>query len=150
MTDSEINLLAICAWKENRHGQIPGMTSIINVVMNRMAKHGKTVEEIVYAPNQFTSMSVASDPEYRIHPLSSHGVDLAAWNEAETLAQQAAQGALQDITNSSTLYYAPKSIKTNRTFTLPSGEIVPFPQTWNPKVVRYEATIADQLFFVET
>lgn len=149
MTDAEITLLATVCWKENRRGQIPGMTSIINVVQNRVEKHGKTIEEIVMAPWQFTSMSVKSDPEFSVDPSKSHGADLSAWTEAQDLAQQASNGSLQDITLGSTLYYAPKGIKTNKTITLPTGEIVPFPQTWNANVVKYATTIAEQIFFKE-
>ena len=149
MADEGIELLAVCAWKENRRGGIPGMTSIINVIQNRAVRRGKTIEQIIMAPWQFTSMSVASDPEYSIDPSKSTGIDLDMWNDAQYLDMQAAAGVLVDLTNGSTLYYAPKGIKTTKTIMLPNGENVPFPQTWNPKAVRYACTICDQHFFVE-
>ena len=149
MTDKEIDLLATCAWRENRHGDISGMSSIINVVQNRAVKHGKSIEQIILAPWQFTSMSVPSDPEYSLDPAKSTGLDLAMWNAAQDLARRAAAGVLVDLTNGSTLYYAPKGIKTTSTFMLPNGENVPFPQKWNPKAVRYACTICGQHFFVE-
>ena len=151
MTDAEIKLLATVAWKENRRGQIPGMTSIINVVQNRVGhrNYPSTLEGVIMQPKQFTSMSVASDPEYKVDPAQSKGVDLAAWKTAQDLAALAAAGTLEDITHGSTLYYEPKSIVTHATITLPNGETIPFPHTWNPAKARYQATIAGQVFFTE-
>jgi hypothetical protein len=65
------------------------------------------------------------------------------------LSHQAAAGVLVDLTNGATLYYAPKGIQTTKTITLPNGENVPFPQTWNKKAVRYSCTICEQVFFIE-
>jgi spore germination cell wall hydrolase CwlJ-like protein len=147
MNDYQKRLLAEVAWKENRAGKIPGMTSIINVVMNRSKMHHVPVDSIIMQPKQFTSMSVRSDPEYGVDPSKSTGIDAVAWASAQQLASQADSGTLKDITNGSTLYYSPKSIKTNKYFKLPSGEMVLFPQTWNPKAVKFQAEIAGQLFF---
>jgi spore germination cell wall hydrolase CwlJ-like protein len=152
LTDAEIKLLATVAWKENRRGGVPGMTSIINVVQNRVAhpnKHWSDIESVIMAPWQFTSMSVGSDPEYSIDPSKSTGADLLAWGNAQGLAEQANAGVLADLTIGATLYFSPKGIKTTKTFMLPNGESVPFPQTWNPKAVRYAGEIASQLFFIE-
>jgi spore germination cell wall hydrolase CwlJ-like protein len=152
LTDAEIKLLATVAWKENRRGGVPGMTSIINVIQNRVEhpnKRWNDIESVIMAPWQFTSMSVESDPEYSLDPAKSTGLDLAMWNAAQDLARRAAAGVLVDLTNGSTLYYAPKGIKTTSTFMLPNGENVPFPQKWNPKAVQYACTICGQHFFVE-
>ena len=151
MTDAEIKLSAECAWKENRRGGTPGMQSVINIQHNRMGhrNYPDTIEGVIMQPKQFTSMSVPSDPEYRIDPEKSIGADLAAWSMAKELSIEALAGALEDLTHGSTLYYAPKSIVTHATITLPSGETIPFPQKWNPAKVRYQATIAGQVFFTE-
>jgi hypothetical protein len=147
VNDYEKRLLAECAWKENRAGKIPGMQSVINVVMNRAKMHHAPIDAIIMTPKQFTSMSVKTDPEYGVDPSKSTGIDAIAWACAQTLASEAAAGTLEDITHGSTLYYAPKGIKTNKYFKLPSGELVLFPQKWNPDAVKYQATIAGQLFF---
>ena len=151
MNQAEIELLATVAWKENRRGRIPGMTSIINVVQNRADKHGKTIDQIIMQPLQFTSMSVASDPEYSVDPSKSVGVDRDAWADAQDLAAQASQGALQDITSGSTLYFAPAGMPASTVvpYTLPDGTETVFPKHWNQNAVRYVCTIASQLFFVE-
>jgi spore germination cell wall hydrolase CwlJ-like protein len=151
MNQSDIELLATVAWKENRRGRIPGMTSIINVVMNRSAKHNKSIEQIIMAPRQFTSMSVPSDPEYSIDPQESVGIDHDAWMDAQDLAAQASQGALHDITNGSTMYFAPAGMPSSAVvpYVLPDGTRTVFPKMWNIMAVRYTCTIAKQLFFVE-
>jgi len=149
MTDTEEKLLAEVAWKENRHGQILGMQSVMNVVLNRAKKPGNTIKRVILAPKQFTSMSVESDPEYGLDPTQAKGEDAVAWQEALALAGQAAAGTLNDLTSGATLYFDPKGIVTHRTITLPTGETIPFPQTWNEAAVKYTATIQNQVFFRE-
>lgn len=151
MESQERFLLAEVAWKENRRGGVAGMTSVINVVMNRAAKHNATIESIVMAPKQFTSMSVKSDPEYGIDPTQADGPDGGAWDAAKSLAVEAACGKLEDITHGSTLYYAPAGLAkgTTKPYTLPDGSVVPFPASWNEAAVTYRATICGQYFFTE-
>ena len=110
MTDAEIKLLATVAWKENRRGGIPGMQSIINSITNRLAHHRypKTIEGVIMQPSQYTSMSVPSDPEYKLDPTKSTGLDLTMWIAAQRIAPEAAAGVLADLTNGATLYYAPQ------------------------------------------
>ena len=151
MTEQEIQLLATVAWKENRGGGIPGMQSIINVVLNRVKRHNSMIEAVVMAPWQFTSMSVKSDPEFHLNPETDklNSSNALAWHDAQQLAQQASDGALEDITLGSTLYYAPTSIQTSMTITLPTGETTPWPEKWNQAVVQYRTKIQHQVFFAE-
>jgi hypothetical protein len=129
---------------------MPGMQSVLNVIVNRAAKTGQSVSAVVLAPEQFSSMTTAGDPELGNGPNALHLPDWIAYLQAVTLASQAAAGALVDLTNGSTLYYDPKGIQTTATITLPTGATVPFPEGWNASVVRYQANIGDQLFFTET
>ncbi len=94
--------LALCAWKENRGGGIPGMTSVINVVMNRCAMSGASPYAEVYRPLQFSSMSYQHDPELLIQPKE----DDPSWEQAQDLAASAAQGKLADITGGAMFYFA--------------------------------------------
>lgn len=71
------------------------------------------------------------------------------WQEALNLMQQAAVGSLQDITNGSTVYFAPGAIQTTQTFTLPNGATIKFPQGWNAAALTYQCTVANQAFFTE-
>lgn len=149
MSEDAVRLLATVAWKENRQGGVPGMQSIINVVLNRAAKSGKSIEAIILAPSQFSSMSVKSDPEYGLDPIGCVGPDARSWVEAQELAALARDGWLHDLTGGATLYYNPDGIKSSATYRLPSGVVVKWPSSWRQSNVRYTCTIANHLFFVE-
>lgn len=153
MTDKEIDLLAVCAWKENRRGGVTGMQSIINSITNRLAHHRypKTIEGVIMQPSQYTSMSVPSDPEYKLDPAKSIGADLLAWGNAQELAEQENAGVLPDLTHGATLYFSPAGMAAGTTipYTLPNGTQTVFPKKWNPRAVRYACTICGQHFFVE-
>lgn len=153
MNQAEIELLAEVAWKENRHGRVPGMQSIINNVLNRSGhkRYPDTIEGVIMQPAQYTSMSVKSDPEYGKDPTKSTGVDLAAWQDAQELAAQAAAGTLHDLTGGATLYFAPAGMPNSAVvpYVLPDGTQTVFPRHWNMKAVRYVCTVAGQLFFLE-
>lgn len=63
---------ALCAWKEARGTGQDGMRAVLHVEKNRVAAAGfpKTLHEVIYQKNAFTSMSVATDPEYNLKPLA--------------------------------------------------------------------------------
>lgn len=62
--------VALCVWKEARgEGQL-GMKAVLDVIYNRARDWGKSLHDVVYAKNQFTSMSVPSDPEFNLEPPS--------------------------------------------------------------------------------
>jgi spore germination cell wall hydrolase CwlJ-like protein len=102
MTPLDQISLALCIWKENRGGGIPGMQSCANVIMNRAALHKLSVYAVIYQPLQFSSMSYQHDPELLIQPK----VDDLQWIQAQQLAERAAAGNLEDITLGATNYYA--------------------------------------------
>lgn len=153
MTALSLSTPSLCSWKENRGGLRPGIQSILNVLYNRakrdnttmyaeavkhIMEHGKSV-------GQFSSMTTTGDPELVLWPDEGD----PQYALAEQMAQQALDGDLPDITSGSTLYFAPHSIKTSKTFTLPDGSLIPFPEDWNPAVVKYTVTIENQVFFTE-
>lgn len=107
MTEVDIISAALCSWKEARGGGVPGMTSVINVLLNRAAKNKRSVYAEVYDPFQFSSMSYAHDPQLLKQPVPSD----PQWQIAVTLAISASTGALEDITNGSTHYYALSMVK---------------------------------------
>ena len=128
---------------------MPGMQSVLNVIVNRAAKTGQSVSAVVLAPEQFSSMTTPGDKELGIGPNALNAPDWSAFITSLSLAADISAGVLPDITGGSTLYYNPKGIRTTATFTLPSGTVVPFPEGWNPAVVTYRCEIAGQLFFTE-
>ncbi|MFZ3216332.1 MAG: cell wall hydrolase [Candidatus Acidiferrales bacterium] len=68
--NNDIQSTSLCIWKEARgQGQI-GMRAVAHVIKNRVGAPGfaPTVHGVVYGKNQFTSMSVPSDPEFNLIP----------------------------------------------------------------------------------
>lgn len=145
MTIQDQVIGALCAWRENRQSGQPGLQSILNVLLNRVARDKTSVYEEATAKLQFSSLTAKGDPELTLWPTEND----PQWQQALSLAAQAAAGTLADLTNGSTLYYAPASIPSGATIELPSGTTIPFPKGWNPDVVTYRATIGGQVFFSE-
>jgi Cell Wall Hydrolase len=136
-------LLALTCWRENRGGGYTGMQSVANVIMNRAARRWTSPYVECVRPLQFSSITAKGDPELTLWPEPSD----ASWIQAQEIAGYAAGGTLADITGGATLYYAPHSIETNASITLPNGTSIPFPKDWNESAVTYTATIQGQVFF---
>jgi hypothetical protein len=149
MTPQDQIIGALCAFREARGGAQPGMTSVLNVLANRAAKKGTDVYTEATARLQFSSMTVLGDPETIVFGRQANVADWQAWVTVLGLAQTMAEGNLADITNGSTLYFAPEGYKSKATFTLPDNTVIPFPDGWNASAVTYEVTIANQVFFSE-
>jgi N-acetylmuramoyl-L-alanine amidase len=68
--DNDIHSTALCAWKEARGEGPTGMAAVIDVLKNRVGEPGfaHTLHDVIYGKNQFTSMSVPSDPEFNLQP----------------------------------------------------------------------------------
>jgi hypothetical protein len=69
-TDEE--LLSIAGWKEGR-GEVPkyGDTPVLammHTLANRVMDWGWSLQHVILAPNQISSMSVPSDPEFNLIP----------------------------------------------------------------------------------
>lgn len=98
----DIHSMALCVWKEARgEGQI-GMCAVAHVIKNRVGSPGfaRTIHDVVYGKNQFTSMSVPSDPEFNlIPPPSDPQFAYALW-----LCQLALQGTDIDPTRGAHYY----------------------------------------------
>lgn len=121
------------------------MQSIFNVLMNRAAERGTDVYTEAVRKLQFSSMTSPGDPNLVLYPSAMD----SQWAEALTIASQAAAGQLEDITGGANLYYNPRSIVTDKTFTLPDGTRINFPKGWNPAVVKYLTTVSGHYFFRE-
>ena len=93
---------ALTAWRENRGGGVAGMTSVINVLVNRATHRGTDVYTEAVRRLQFSSMTAAGDPNLILFPADND----QQWQEALALASQASRGALDDITGGATSYYA--------------------------------------------
>lgn len=102
MTALDKMVLALCAWKENRHGGQDGMQSVMNVIITRAYHQTKSIYAVIYEYLQFTSMSYHRDLQYLLQPEETDSM----WILAKTLALEASNGNLKDITNGATNYYA--------------------------------------------
>jgi hypothetical protein len=145
MSPDDIFLGKLCAWRENRGGRTPGMQSVLNVLENRAARDGTNIYAEATKRLQFSSLTAAGDAELILWAPETD----PQWIEVGALAAQLAAGSLPDITGGAVDYYAPGSIVTEqgRTFTLPDGTVIPFPDDWNAGAVAYTVTIANQVFF---
>jgi spore germination cell wall hydrolase CwlJ-like protein len=68
---NDIHSLALVAWKEARgEAQPMGCDAVMHVILNRVGAPGfaHTLHDVIYGKNQFTSMSVPSDPEFNLQP----------------------------------------------------------------------------------
>jgi len=67
---SDVELLALCIWREARGEGQDGMRAVAHVINNRVGKEGfgSTFQSVILGKNQFTSMSVPTDPEFNLMP----------------------------------------------------------------------------------
>lgn len=90
---NDVHSAALCAWKEARGDGTEAMCAVVWVLRNRVGFPGfaMNLHDVIYGKNQFTSMSVPSDPEFNLEPKT----DDESWVYA--------QGAALKILNVSTL-----------------------------------------------
>jgi N-acetylmuramoyl-L-alanine amidase len=83
----DVRNLALCAWKEARGEGIGGVYAVMHVICNRVNSPGfpKTVHDVIYQKNAFTSMSVPSDPEFNLEPPDTDPVWRAALADAPSV-----------------------------------------------------------------
>ena len=127
MTIQDQVIGALCAWRENRGGGIAGMQSVINVLVNRATHRGTDVYSEAIRRLQFSSMTAAGDPNLILFPTDND----PQWINALALTSQASRGALDDITEGSTSYYAASMLA------------APY---WVSSM-KYTVTIEGQIFF---
>lgn len=102
MTIADQVVLALTIWRENRGGGYPGMQSVANVILNRARHRGTSPYEECVRPWQFSSLTAKGDPELILWP----AVGDTSWAVAQSIAQSAMNGTLDDITQGATSYYA--------------------------------------------
>lgn len=143
MTPEDIFMTRLTAWRENRGGGYEGMQTIVNVIVNRAAHRGTSPYAECIRPWQFSSITATGDSQLTLYP----SIADAQWKLAESIVQDAADGKLPDITDGAVLYYNPAAIVTDQTITLPTGETIPWPKTWNRDAVTYIKEISNHRFF---
>lgn len=102
MTPTDQFMLALTIWRENRGGGFPGMQSVANVIVNRAKARGTSPYQECTRAWQFSSITAKGDPQLGLWP----SLGDPSWQLAEGIAQAAANGSLDDITEGATSYYA--------------------------------------------
>jgi N-acetylmuramoyl-L-alanine amidase len=97
----DVNSLALCAWKEARGEGVEGMRAVMHAIVNRVTAWGETIHNVIYGKNQFTSMSVPTDPEFNLEPSDAD----MQYTECLEIAPLVLNGSDPDCTNGA-CYYA--------------------------------------------
>lgn len=126
--------VALCAWKEARGQGQEGMAAVVCVLFNRARAWGKSLHDTVYQRNQFTSMSVPSDPEYSLKPRAGD----PQYALCLTLAGEVFDGTQPDITGGALYYWNPRTANSPWFSQHIAGDPINHPQ---------RATIGDQVFY---
>ena len=106
---NDVHSLALVAWREAEGEGTYGCTAVMWVCRNRVGKpgFGKTLHDVIYGKNQFTSMSVPSDPRFSVNPADG---DLM-WQSCQSIAQRVLEGVLPDNTGGAIFYANLKNIQ---------------------------------------
>jgi len=103
----DVNSVALCAWKEARGDGQDAMRAVMHVIANRVGVPGfaQTVHDVVYGKNQFTSMSVPTDPEFNLQPQAGD----PQFAFCMSVAASVLNGSDPDLTNGARWYDNPKT-----------------------------------------
>lgn len=145
MTPADYAFLALALWREARGQKDPGMAAVGCVVRNRVLKNKSTYYAEITKKWAFSSITATGDAQLGLY---ANVLD-NQWHDAQSLAQQIADGKLEDVTGGATLYWNPNGITSDKTFALNDGTAVKFPETWNPAVVSETVRIGAHIFLKE-
>lgn len=67
---NDLESLALVAWREARGDGTDAMRAVMHVIVNRVAAPGfpKTIHEVIFQKNAFSSMTVPGDKEFNLQP----------------------------------------------------------------------------------
>ena len=99
---NDVDSIALCAWKEARGDGEIACRLVMNVIYNRTQHVGfaRTIHDVIYGKNQFTSMSVPSDPEFNLEPQAGDAIYAACLIDAGPVLL----GVMDDLTNGAVWY----------------------------------------------
>jgi len=104
----DIHSAALCAWKEARGEGVDGMRAVLWVLKNRVGVPGfaSKLHDVIYGKNQFTSMSVPSDPEFNLEPEDNDSMFAVAMQVATSLFDRETDDAPEIDPTRKAHYYA--------------------------------------------
>jgi spore germination cell wall hydrolase CwlJ-like protein len=101
---SDLQLLALCIWRESR-GEMPIAKRAVGcVIRNRIAAHsffGSSIQAVVLKPYQFSSFN-ANDPNSGKWPVATDQSWTDSLDEAEEVL-----GGCDDVSNGALYYFSP-------------------------------------------
>lgn len=105
--------LRLVAWKEARGDGLGACNLVMHVCLNRVGRPGFAADlhGVIYGKNQFTSMSVPTDPEFNLDPESLRDRDSASyavWQGTQYLVDNI-EGD-DDATKGALFYENPKTV----------------------------------------
>jgi spore germination cell wall hydrolase CwlJ-like protein len=83
------------------------MNAVAHVIFNRVGVPGfpNNLHDVICGKNQFSSMSISTDPEYNLAPLDPNDPEYGSYLEASNIVSGIVSGTLSDPTGGA-LYYA--------------------------------------------
>jgi spore germination cell wall hydrolase CwlJ-like protein len=103
----DLNNAILCVWKEARGDGEEGMNAVAHVIFNRVGApgFGGSLHDVIYGKNQFSSMSIGTDPEYNLAAPSATNPQYPSYLAATNIVNKIVAGSNTDPTNGA-LYYA--------------------------------------------
>lgn len=88
LDDADRYSLRLVGWKEARGDGIGAVFAVMQVVLNRVGQTGfaATLHDVIFGKNQFTSMSVPTDPEFNLAPPAADPVWVATAYVADNIS----------------------------------------------------------------
>jgi N-acetylmuramoyl-L-alanine amidase len=138
---TDISSMALCIWKEARGQGLIGMRAVAHVIANRVGAPGfaRTLHDVIYGKNQFTSMSVPSDSEFNLVAPAGNGEFAYCMQLCPTVLS----GGDQDPTDGAHYYENPKTA-TSGWFT----RVIAGPDGLGTEGHSLTATIGSQKFYL--
>jgi N-acetylmuramoyl-L-alanine amidase len=105
--EDDLNNAILCVWKEARGDGHMAMNAVAHVIFNRVGAPGfpNNLHDVIYGKNQFSSMSITTDPEYNLVAPSAGDPQYPSYSDATNIVNAVVAGTDSDPTNGA-LYYA--------------------------------------------
>ena len=103
----DLNNAILCVWKEARGDGHTAMDAVAHVIFNRVGAPGfpNNLHDVIYGKNQFSSMSISTDPEYNLAAPGANDPQYPSYLDATNIVNAIVAGTDTDPTNGA-LYYA--------------------------------------------
>jgi spore germination cell wall hydrolase CwlJ-like protein len=106
LDQDDLDNFVLCVWKEARGDGETAMTAVAHVIFNRVGTPGfaSTLHDVIYGKNQFSSMSISTDPEYDLTAPTVPGPDYVSYLAATKIVEAVVAGTDTDPTNGARYY----------------------------------------------